>query len=71
MEPPKSGSALLSFFFDYSSPWSYLACMRLNSVLQRVRPVQVKVEWVPILLGALFKEIGTPMVRGRHVYIAV
>lgn len=62
MEPLGPGSADLTFFFDYSSPWSFLACRRLDSVLQSVRPIQVNIEWVPILLGALFKEIGTPVV---------
>ena len=36
---------------------------RLNDIITSVSPVSVKVEWVPILLGALFKAIGTPMVH--------
>ena len=35
---------------------------RLEDVVASVLPVSVRIEWVPILLGALFKEIGTPMV---------
>lgn len=62
--PYRAGTAgLLSFYFDYSSPWSYLASMRLKEVIEEVRPVQVKVEYVPILVGALFKKIGIPIVR--------
>ena len=67
LAPLGSGAANLSFYFDYSSPWSYLGCMRLGGVLEEVCPVQVKVEWVPILLGALFKQIGTPLVREEGV----
>jgi len=60
--PPTRGTKKLTFFFDYSSPWSYVAMERLGGILESVRPLQVTVEYVPILLGALFKEIGTPNV---------
>lgn len=63
MSPMRPGRAHLTFFFDYSSPWSYVGCMRLQKVLESVSPIQVEVEWVPILVGALFKQIGTPVVR--------
>ena len=55
-------SARLSFYFDYSSPWSFLGFMRLQRMIDSVKPVNVMIEWVPILLGALFKQIGTPIV---------
>ena len=35
---------------------------RLEEMIASVAPITVKVELVPILLGGLFKEIGTPMV---------
>ena len=60
--PPKQGAASLTFFFDFSSPWSFLAMERLGAVIASVSPVAVKLELVPILLGALFKELGTPSV---------
>lgn len=60
--PQQPSSAKLTFFFDYASPWSYLASERLEWLLQSVAPVQVTVEWVPVLVGALFKKIGTPVV---------
>ena len=63
MYPQTAGTARLTFFFDYSSPWAYVGCMRLQCVLESVAPVRVEVEWVPILVGALFKQIGTPIVR--------
>ena len=63
MYPQTAGTARLTFFFDYSSPWANVGCMRLQRVLEGVAPVRVEVEWVPILLGALFKQIGTPIVR--------
>ena len=63
VSPPKQGTAILTIYFDFSSPWSFLAVERLKDVVASVSPISVKIEWVPILLGALFKGIGTPMVR--------
>ena len=60
--PPSRGAADVTFFFDYSSPWSFIAMKRLRDVITSVHPVTVKIEWIPILVGALFKQIGTPMV---------
>lgn len=51
------GPVRLSFFHDFSSPFSYLAATQIER-LAAARGVSV--EWVPILLGALFREIGTP-----------
>ena len=49
----------LTFFFDFSSPFSYLASTQVQRVAEE-RGAQL--EWVPFLLGALFKTIGTPVV---------
>jgi 2-hydroxychromene-2-carboxylate isomerase len=47
----------LLFFHDFSSPFSYLAATQI----ERIAAARgVEVEWVPILLGALFRELGTP-----------
>ena len=35
---------------------------RLPDMIKSVSPVTVNIEWVPILLGGLFKDIGSPMV---------
>lgn len=63
-EPPpifaatgSAGATRLAFFHDFSSPYSYLAATQIER-LAAARGVAV--EWVPILLGALFREIGTP-----------
>jgi 2-hydroxychromene-2-carboxylate isomerase len=47
----------VSFFFDYSSPFAYLASTRIEAVARR-RGASVR--WRPFLLGGLFKAIGTP-----------
>ncbi|SCV70047.1 BQ2448_1441 [Microbotryum intermedium] len=51
----------LKFWFDFSSPWSYLAWSQLERI-QRESGPGLTIELVPFLLGALFKAIGTPMV---------
>ncbi|XP_062521213.1 uncharacterized protein LOC134196160 [Corticium candelabrum] len=64
--PPAPGvpplEAKLTIFHDFSSPWSYLGSQQIRNLVDTVSPVRVTVEWVPILLGALFKETGTPLV---------
>ena len=47
----------LRFFHDFSSPFSYLAATQIEDVAARHG---LEVDWCPILLGALFREIGTP-----------
>jgi 2-hydroxychromene-2-carboxylate isomerase len=49
----------LTFFFDYSSPFAYLASTQVEAVAARAGAELV---WRPFLLGALFKAIGTPNV---------
>jgi 2-hydroxychromene-2-carboxylate isomerase len=47
----------IRFFHDFSSPFSYLAATQI----ERVAALHdVEIEWRPILLGGLFREIGTP-----------
>jgi len=43
------------FFFDFSSPWSFLGWTQLHRLT-----ALGDVELIPILLGALFKQVGTP-----------
>lgn len=49
----------VTFFHDFSSPFSYLASTQLAALAERYG---VTVHWRPILLGALFRSIGTPNV---------
>lgn len=52
----------LTFYYDYSSPWSFLAFSQLQQVLRNVSPIQVNVEFVPVLVGALFRSLNAPIV---------
>ncbi|MDW8280839.1 MAG: 2-hydroxychromene-2-carboxylate isomerase [Myxococcales bacterium] len=49
----------LTFFYDFSSPFSYLASTQIEDVARRHGAV---INWHPILLGGLFRSIGTPLV---------
>ncbi len=47
----------VAFFFDFSSPFAYLASTQIEAVARRAGAT---VRWKPMLLGGLFKAIGTP-----------
>jgi len=49
--------AVCEFFYDFSSPFAYLGATQVERVCAGHTVV-----WRPFLLGALFKEIGTPVV---------
>jgi 2-hydroxychromene-2-carboxylate isomerase len=47
--------ATLEFFFDCSSPWTYLAFTRVQDVITRTRASTV---WRPILVGGVFNAVN-------------
>ncbi len=47
----------LEFWYDFSSPWTYLASTQVEEVARRAGG---NLLWRPMLLGAVFKQIGTP-----------
>ena len=53
------GGKSLRFFHDFSSPFSYLASTQIDTIAARHGAA---VDWTPILLGGLFRAIGTPNV---------
>jgi 2-hydroxychromene-2-carboxylate isomerase len=46
----------LDFYFDFSSPYGYFAAMCIDALAAKY---QRKVNWTPILLGAVFKVSGS------------
>ena len=48
--------APIEFYFDFSSPYGYLAANRINALAAHHRR---RVNWRPILLGPMFKAAGT------------
>lgn len=56
---PSSEPRPITFFHDFSSPFSYLGNAQIDALAEAE---WATVERVPILLGALFSQIGTPNV---------
>ncbi|MDP2700080.1 2-hydroxychromene-2-carboxylate isomerase [Thalassospira sp.] len=45
----------ITFYFDFSSPYGYLASERIGDVAARTG---VKIDWRPFMIGAAFKQTG-------------
>lgn len=54
--------AKLEFFFDCSSPWTYLAFTRIHEIIKRT---QASVEWRPILVGGIFNTVNQDVYQRR------
>lgn len=52
----------LEFFFDCSSPWTYLAFARIGAVLHRA---PAKLIWRPILVGGVFNAVNQSVYQRR------
>ena len=46
--------ARVEFFYDYSSPWTYLACTRIEELCRRHGAELV---WRPMLVGGIFNTV--------------
>ena len=55
--PPGRGNARLEFWYDFSSPFAYLASTQVERIASERGAELV---WRPFLLGALFRAVGTP-----------
>ena len=54
--------AILEFFFDCSSPWTYLAFERVEGVCAETGAELV---WRPILVGGVFNEVNPSVYEQR------
>lgn len=52
-----AGNGQIDFWFDFASPYSYLAAMRIE---QAAKAAGLSVGWKPMLLGPVFKSVGVP-----------
>lgn len=55
--PPLPAPPVVDAWFDYSSPFAYLGASRIGQV---AAAAGATVRWRPMLLGALFRAVGTP-----------
>lgn len=53
----------LEFFFDCSSPWTYLAFVRLLKLANRV---PVELVWRPVLVGGVFNKVNGDVYKQRE-----
>lgn len=54
--------ATLEFFFDCSSPWTYLAFSQIEAVAKRT---EAKLVWRPILVGGVFNAVNQSVYEQR------
>ncbi len=54
---PDAPGLPLDFWFDYASPFAYLGATQIARI---ARAAGTTVRWRPMLLGALFREVGSP-----------
>ena len=52
-------SSTFDYYYDFSSPYAYLACEEVQRVAERTGS---QVGWRPFLLGGLFRQLGSAMV---------
>lgn len=52
----------LEFYFDCSSPWTYLAFTRIHDVIARTR---AEIVWKPILVGGVFNAVNQDVYERR------
>jgi len=52
----------LEFFFDTSSPWTYLAFTRIQPIAQRTK---TEIDWRPILVGGVFNAVNRDVYERR------
>jgi 2-hydroxychromene-2-carboxylate isomerase len=53
----------VEFFYDYSSPWTYLAFSRIEDVCRRS---EAGLEWRPILVGGIFNTVNPSVYESRE-----
>jgi len=54
--------ATLEFFYDCSSPWTYLAFSRVEAVAERAGAV---IDWRPVLVGGIFNKVNESVYEQR------
>ncbi|HRE60186.1 MAG TPA: 2-hydroxychromene-2-carboxylate isomerase [Micropepsaceae bacterium] len=52
----------IEFFFDCSSPWTYLAFSRIEALAARTR---AQINWKPILVGGVFNAVNQEVYERR------
>jgi len=56
-------NGMIEFFFDCSSPWTYLA---FHNILRLAPQFDVAIDWRPILVGGIFNTINPSVYQSRE-----
>jgi 2-hydroxychromene-2-carboxylate isomerase len=56
------GNAMIEFFFDCSSPWTYLA---FHNIQPLAREFGAEISWRPILVGGIFNSVNPSVYASR------
>jgi 2-hydroxychromene-2-carboxylate isomerase len=59
----RKGNAMIEFFFDCSSPWSYLA---FHNIQPLARELGEEISWRPILVGGIFNTVNPSVYASRQ-----
>lgn len=62
MNPPADGP-VLTWYYDYSSPYTYLASTRIEGLCRRY---QATLAWKPILVGGIFNAVNQSVYESRN-----
>src|ERR1700692_2556259 len=57
------GNAMIEFFFDCSSPWTYLA---FHNIQPLAKEFDAEISWRPILVGGIFNTINPSVYASRE-----
>jgi 2-hydroxychromene-2-carboxylate isomerase len=57
------GNAVIEFFFDCSSPWTYLA---FHNIQPLARQYNVPITWRPVLVGGIFNAVNPSVYNSRN-----
>src|SRR5450631_3754421 len=59
----KGNAAMIEFFFDCSSPWTYLA---FHNIQPLAKEFGAEISWRPILVGGIFNTINPSVYATRE-----
>ena len=54
---------MIDFYFDVSSPWTYLAFRNIQSL---AKELDVVIQWQPVLVGGIFNSVNQRMYASRE-----
>ena len=63
MSAPTAAMKRVEFFYDYSSPWTYLAFTRIEDLC---RNHDAELVWRPILVGGIFNTVNPSVYQSRE-----